>query len=181
MAQLEESTRRLSLRRSHGRVINAVAELLRDRLEVPEIYIKPRIPGASGIDVLAADRAGSGDLHGVEVKVLMIFPTRTQIKELTTPLKAQPFHFKYLALPGFSANLSDDSRFKDLPELFEDTGIGRFGIISFDHRLLNPDSIVGPHSAALTLPPERFVVRGEKLAGIERFLSRATPDMRVRI
>ena len=35
--------------------------------------------------------------------------------------------------------------------------------------------------AVLTVKPERFLVRGEKLEAVEKFLSKAKPDMEVRI
>jgi hypothetical protein len=114
---VEDSTKRLSMRRSHGRVVNAVAE----------------------------------------------------------------HHFKYLALPAFSPDLSDGRRFAEAVELFDDTGVGRFGIISFDSKLLHPSYVLSGNSTALTVRPERFKVRSEKLASIEKFLAKAKPDISVRV
>jgi hypothetical protein len=178
---VEDSTKRLSMRRSHGRVVNAVAELLRKQLFIPEIYLQPRVPGAAGIDVLAVDRAGSGDIHGVEIKIVSVFPTRAQMREYLRPLREQPYHFKYLALPAFSPDLSDGRRFAEAVELFDDTGVGRFGIISFDSKLLHPSYVLSGNSTALTVRPERFKVRSEKLASIEKFLAKSKPDISVRV
>jgi hypothetical protein len=38
---LKEETRELTLRQREGRAINAVAELLRRKLSVPNIYLEP--------------------------------------------------------------------------------------------------------------------------------------------
>ncbi len=62
----------LSIRRRHGRAVNAVADYLRSQLRVPNVYISPSGGSMSRIDVLAADAAGSGDIHAVDVKVLTI-------------------------------------------------------------------------------------------------------------
>src|ERR1035438_1843380 len=69
MPVISEGKRRtLTLRQKEGRAVNAVAELLRKTLSAPNIYIEPRSPELA-VDVLAVDRAGSGDLHSVEIKV----------------------------------------------------------------------------------------------------------------
>jgi len=56
--------RELTLRQREGRAINAVAELLRRKLSVPNIYLEPP-PSLISADVLAVDRGGAGDLHAV--------------------------------------------------------------------------------------------------------------------
>src|SRR5271157_3199763 len=60
--------RRLTLRQQKGRAVKAVAEVLRKKLLVPSIYLEPHSPYIAA-DVLAVDRAGSGDLHAVEIKL----------------------------------------------------------------------------------------------------------------
>lgn len=178
---LEKSSLRLNSKKVHGRMANVMADLLRKQLYVPNVFLNPKISGVPQVDVLAVDRAGSGDLHAVEIKIVFIFPTRSQLRTLLKPLKALPFHYKYLALPGFSTDLSDSKKFADYSELFDESGIGRVGIISFDHNILQESSAIDADSVALTVRPERFRVRGEKLAAIEKFLAKAKPDMEVRI
>jgi hypothetical protein len=95
------------------------------------------------------------------------------------PLKTLPFRYKYLALPGFSSDLSDSRKFGDYAELFDESGIGRIGIISFDHNILLESAAIDAQSATLTV--QRFRVRGEGLATIEKWLAKAKPDMEVRI
>jgi hypothetical protein len=179
---LEATSIRLGSRRTHGRAINAVAELLRRHLSVPEIYLDPKIPRVSAVDVLAVDRAGSGDFHAVEVKAIGELLPRAELRRMLTAVKELPFHYKYLALPSYASNLADPHlRFADYPELFAETGIGRVGIISFDPKILIASTEIDRTSAVLTIKPERFLVRGEKLSIIEKFLTKAKPDMSVRL
>ena len=65
---LKEETLELTLRQREGRAKNAVAELLRRKLSVPNIYLEPPHSLISA-DVLAVDHGGAGDLHGVEIKL----------------------------------------------------------------------------------------------------------------
>src|SRR5208282_2919328 len=66
---VKEETLRLTPRQREGRAINAVAELLRRTLSVPNIYLEPPASLISA-DILAVDRGGAGDLHAVEIKLL---------------------------------------------------------------------------------------------------------------
>jgi len=178
---LERSTLQLSIRRSHGRVINSVADLLRRTLTVPEIYLEPKITGIQRTDVVAVDRAGSGDVHGVEIKILTIFPTRSWLRTLTSELKALPFHFKYLAMPSFGEKTEELARLVEYPELFDPSGIGRIGIISFDHQILEPTAVLDSSSATLTVRPERFRVSSANILPVEKFIAKTKPDISVRI
>jgi hypothetical protein len=178
---VEEGARRLSPKRSHGRVINAIAAMLRQRLSVPHIYFKPRLLGYSTLDVLAVDRAGSGDVHGVEIKVVSIVPSPASIKKLLVPLRSLPVHYKYLALNSRDIDINVLRKLANYPELFDDTGIGRVGIIAYDDRLLQADTTLNSDLTTLVVSPERFLVRDGKLTMLERFLVHAKPDMQVRM
>ena len=176
-----DSTRRLSVRQTHGRVINEIAAFLRRRLEVPNLFIKPRIPGASGLDLLAVDGAGSGDAHGVEIRPRTVLPTRSGIRELIAPLKTLPVHYRYLAIQANESSRSRLVALREYDELFDRSGIGRIGILSFDERLLQREAVFDPALLSLVVTPERFLVRGDKLAALEKYLKRAQPDMHIRI
>ncbi|HEY5056426.1 MAG TPA: hypothetical protein VII58_09710 [Acidobacteriaceae bacterium] len=178
---VEDSTRRLSVRLSHGRVINAISALLRQQLSVPHVYLKPRVPGSSGIDVLAVDRGGSGDVYGVQIVQLAILPTETGIRKWLAPLKALPVHYRYLAIQASADTLPTLRKLDQYEALFDSTGIGRIGILAYDERLLDPSAKVDSTLMSVIVQPERFRVRGEQLAKIERFLANAKPDMEVRI
>ena len=73
---VKEETLRLTSRQREGRAINAVAELLRRTLSVPNIYLEPPASLISA-DILAVDRGGAGDLHAVEIKLLDERTTRS--------------------------------------------------------------------------------------------------------
>lgn len=159
----------LSIRRRHGRAVNAVADYLRSQLRVPNVYIDPSGSGLSRVDVLAADAAGSGDIHAVDVKMLTT-PTSTLTMKLHIELvKRLPAHYKYLAVPRNITNTSADLG------LFSADGIGRVGI------LLISES--GDHlpTVELAVKPERFRMDAHELAQVERFLCSAKPDMYVRL
>jgi hypothetical protein len=159
----------LSARRRHGRAVNAVADYLRSQLRVPNVYIDPSGTSLSRVDVLAADAAGSGDIHAVNVKVLTA-PTGTMVMRLYVEMvKTLPAHYKYLAIPRNITNIEADLR------LFSADGIGRVGIF-----LISESSDQAP-TVELAIKPERFRIDASELAQIERFLSRAKPDMYVRL
>lgn len=198
MPVITKSERRpLTLRQKEGRAVNAVAELLRKTLSVPNIYLEPHSPQLA-VDILAVDRAGSGDLHGVEIKInddlvrnrvknpanlkalkqqrgdwMRHFKTR--IKEIHRELMSLPAHYRYLAVPQSSC----DTILGELrPLLYSPDGIGRIGIISITDREEEPPS------AEIVISPERFRVDATKLSKIEKNLinnKKVRPDIEVRI
>jgi hypothetical protein len=181
MTQLLDKTQtRLTPKRVQGRVVNVVAALLRKQLQIPNIYLNPRISGVPAVDVLAADRGGSGDLHAVDIKLVVDLHSLAQRRTLMQGLKTYPFHFKYLAVPEFAISESGVD-FATYSDLFDEAGIGRIGVLSFDSSILDASSASSTSAVKVIVSPERFLVRGAKLALIEKFLARAKPDMEVRI
>jgi hypothetical protein len=177
---LDKNQSRLTPKRAHGRVVNVVAALLRKQLQIPNIYLNPKIPGVTPMDVLAVDRGGSGDLHAVDVKLVVELHSPSQRRALVQALKSSPFHFKYLAVPEFAISESGLD-FTTYSDLFDETGIGRIGILSFDSGILDASSMSSANAVSIVVSPERFLVRGAKLTLIEKFLAKAKPDMEVRI
>ena len=177
---LDKNQTRLTPKRVHGRVVNIVAALLRKQLQIPNIYLNPKIPGVTLVDVLAVDRGGSGDLHAVDVKLVVELHAPAQRRALVQTLKTSPFHFKYLAVPEFAISESGLD-FTTYPDLFDETGIGRIGILSFDSSILDASSMSSVTAVKVLVSPERFLVRGTKLILVEKFLAKAKPDMEVRI
>jgi len=181
----------LTLRQKEGRAVNAVAELLRKTLSVPNIYLEPRSPKLA-VDVLAVDRAGSGDLHGVEIKVRddlrvknpsSLKALNQQIKgrskrniaEIRRQLMSLPAHYKYLAVSQSDCDLVLTEM---EPRLYSPDGIGRIGIISIT------DQGEEPPRAEIVIAPERFRVDAAKLTKIEKNLinnKKVRPDIEVRI
>jgi hypothetical protein len=159
----------LSARMRHGRAVNAVADYLRSQLRVPNVYIDPSGAGLSRIDVLAADAAGSGDIHAVEVKLLTAPTGPKTMRPYVDIAKTLPAHFKYLAITQNITNIEAETR------LFSTDGIGRVGIL-----LVTESGDCAP-TVELAVKPERFRIDASELTQIERFLSRAQPDMYVRV
>jgi hypothetical protein len=192
---IKSESRPLTLRQKEGRAVNAVAELLRKTLSVPHIYLEPHSPA---IDVLAVDRAGSGDLYGVEIKLgddiarervknpvnLKARKRQTErwtlhfkrtIEGIRRQLMSLPTHYKYLAVPESTCDLVVEELG---PVLYSPDGIGRIGIISIT------DLGEERPSAEIVISPERFRVDAAKLSKIEKNLinnKKVRPDIEVRI
>lgn len=176
----KEETPKLTLRQREGRAVNAVAELLRRTLSVPNIYLEPP-SGLIAADVLAVDRAGAGDLHAVEIKLFeknSILGPRTRlleiIKSVYLRLMSMPAHFRYLAVPSSYLGIlrGDFSRLG----LYAEDGIGRIGIIAIAEN--GADS----PTAEMVLSPERFRIDPVRLSAIEtKLLAKSRPDIEVRI
>ncbi len=167
--------------------MNAVAEVLRKKLLVPNIYLEPRLPSLA-VDVLAVDRAGAGDLHAVEIRIEIEF-VRTpaspaqggwishlrkgKMKEIHARIMSLPAHYRYLAIPqGIRDVLVEE--LGDL--LYSPDGIGRIGIIAITDRGEEPPT------AEISIAPERFRVDAAKLRNIEsKLLAKVRPDIGVRI
>lgn len=190
-------TRKLTSRQREGRAINAVAELLRRKLSVPNIYLEPPSSLISA-DVLAVDRGGAGDLHAVEIKLerdLNPFEGQQQpssqeewneiyethhakycekLQGIHRQVMSVPAHYRYLAIPAesFDRAIGELMRFGLWPE----DGIGRLGVITIKDR--------GEESptAEIAVAPERFRVDPAKLKTIEtKLLAKSRPDIEVRI
>jgi hypothetical protein len=195
---VKEEVLKLTVRQREGRAINAVAELLRRELSVPNIYLEP--PSALiAADILAVDRGGAGDLHAVEIKLESNLnpsdgqqrkpSTLKELNELNKTWYARfseklrgihqqvmsiPAHYRYLAIPAESFTLA----FGELGHfgLFPEDGIGRLGVITI--RENGGDS----PTAEIAVVPERFRVDPAKLKAIEtKLLAKSRPDIEVRI
>ncbi len=143
---------------------NAVAELLAHRLIVPKVFFDAHWPTrTSRIDVLAVDRAGSGDIHVVQVRVGIKAAADT-VAELMQ-LQA---HYKYVALitPG-NYRLQERT-------LYSEDGLGRIGVILFEEK--EHDQL----SARINIAPERFRVGPEVIRRIDRFTAKQHADIEIR-
>ena len=195
---VKEETRELTLRQREGRAINAVAELLRRKLSVPNIYLDPP-SSLIAADVLAVDHGGAGDLHAVEIKLVPeLGASKGQRRKPSNPkelnelkkvwdtkfgeslqgihrqLMSMPAHFRYLAIPEESY----DRVFGRLGHLglFPGDGIGRLGVITIS------DKGEESPTAVIAVVPERFRLDPAKLKTIEtKLLAKSRPDIEVRI
>jgi hypothetical protein len=199
---VDEEIRKLTLRQREGRAINAVAELLRRTLSVPNIYLEPPaslIPA----DVLAVDRGGAGDLHAVEIQLasdlspvegqirkaashgdinerykratkVFIAKYRENLRTIHRKVMSIPAHYRYLAIPAesFGLAIGELAHFG----LFPKDGIGRLGVITIKDR--GEESPVAEMAAVA----ERFRVDPARLSSIEsKLLTKNRPDIEVRI
>ena len=195
---VREETLKLTSRQREGRAINAVAELLRRKLSVPNIYLGPP-PSLISADILAVDRGGAGDLHAVEIKLERdLNPSEGQRWNPSTPkelnelyatwypkfseklqgihrqVMSMPAHYRYLAIPAESFDLAIGELMHF--GLFPEDGIGRLGVITIREK--GEDS----PTAEMAIVPERFRVDAAKLKSIEtRLLAKSRPDIEVRI
>jgi hypothetical protein len=195
---VKEEARKLTLRQREGRAINAVAELLRRKLSVPNIYLEPP-PTLISADILAVDRAGAGDLHAVEIKLkrdldpfdgqrqkqsnpkelnelyARFYPKyRLKLQGIHRQVMSMPAHYRYIAIPAESFDLAIGELMHF--GLFPEDGIGRLGVITIKEK--------GEESptAEMAVVPERFRVDSAKLKIIEtKLLAKSRPDIQVRI
>lgn len=182
---------RLTPRQREGRAINAIAELMRRTLRVPNIYLEPPASVISA-DVLAVDSGGAGDLHAIEIKLsgerwaapvkwharssgpASSQPARSLLRAVHRKLMSMPAHYRYLAVSADTLDFVAEG-LADLG-LFSDDGIGRLGLIG----IREPES--QSPSAEIAITPERFRVDPARLRAIEtKILAKSRPDIEVRI
>ena len=155
----------LSVPQREGRLKNAVAEFLQQRLIVPKIFLDAAWPNWRHIDVLAVDRAGAGDIHVIEVKASV-----DAIENATADLMSIPAHYKYVAsFENADLQRIDESR------LYAPDGVGRVGIIAIFER-------PGDKSlhARILITPERFRLEGKYWKEVDAFLASSAPDVEIR-
>lgn len=149
---------------------NAAAEFLARKLIVPKIFFDAAWPsGTARVDVLAVDRAGAGDIY----LALVAFANDLSLGILhgtIEQLKAEPGHYKYLALIAGRGNYqpTEDS-------LYSADGLGRVGLLRVEEM---PDSRL---VAREVLAPERFRVPPEFIKQLDRFTARRHADIEVRV
>lgn len=155
----------LSAAQLEGRLKNAAAEFLQQRLIVPKVFLEAAWPSHRRIDVLAVDRSGAGDIHVVEVKV----PSEAMYHAVPD-LMSIPAHYKYVAI--FESNALqriDESR------LYAPDGLGRVGIIAVAER---PED--RSLRARLVVAPERFRLEDKYWKEVDAFLASSAPDVEIR-
>ncbi len=179
----------ISEKQRQGRAANAVADLLQRKLLVPKIYLggedvkiffnpkykNEKYPFAS---VVAVDRAGSGDIHGVRVLPglphILLEPGgmgASTLSHFILPIikgKSDAFHFKYLAVASELVDLVSKQN------LFAEDGIGRVGVIAISER---PS---GPPEARIVIPAERFRLAPDKVKRFDAFQKKTPADIEIR-
>jgi hypothetical protein len=154
----------LSDEQQHSRVKNAVARFLFGALIVPKIFFDAHWPSRkSGVDVLAVDRAGAGEIHIVEVKI-----GSGDLTDAVRRLAEIPAHFKYLAL------FNNGNYRPSEGSLYAPDGMGRVGVIQV--RENRADEL----RAEFVVRPERFRLDSSYFKHIDKFTAARPADMEIR-
>lgn len=145
-----------------------VAECLIRELIVPSIYFEPMFPGSDmRPDIVAIDRAGTGDLHVVEVKNTLDLAFKVGIKQVLS----YPGHYHWIACP-FSG-VSEETALELISQkpLYPKNGAGKVGVIEV---VLMSDQSFG---ANIKIRAERFLW-GKAEEFIRKFISENKPAIK---
>ena len=146
---------------NEARAKEPLSRCLIGRLLVPNVYwALPDSPWAAA-DVIAVDRAGSGDIHVVEVK-----RPRIQAPQMIRAIMCVPAHYHWLAYFGVRSAVKSLARLRLFPVR---TAPGRIGIIRVSPR---PDGALG---AEVEIPAERFQLPGAD--NLRQQLAQYPPDI----
>jgi uncharacterized protein YutE (UPF0331/DUF86 family) len=119
----------------------AVARALVRTLTVPQIFFEAPWPEAdTHVDVLAIDRAGSGDLHVVEVKTRIDQVTASTIRRLLRV----PAHYRWIACSVIGGNKQS---IHDLSAKLTKSGIGLIEVVTMANGELGVNVILKPNRA----------------------------------
>ncbi len=169
----------ISEKQRKGRAVNAVAELFMRKLLVPKVYLNPIAFRIDNIDVVAVDRAGSGDIHAASIlgpylvsgafgKALNALSEKAFNLVIRPSVENRDFHFQYVVVqPKFVDFLSKQN-------LFAEDGIGRVGIIEI---IESPNALP---EARIAVPAERFRVAPDKIKKFDNFQKKTAADMEIR-
>jgi hypothetical protein len=165
-----------------GRAQNAIQDYLVRKLLVPKVYLDAVWDGWK-LDVLAIDRAGVGDVHGVRLvkwesghldnhgySIHLVRSVSEAIKEFAD----FPGHFRYLAVICIEPNKQKwivDQGIIDL-SLAPD-GVGRVGILFVN--VAEENSTV-----EVLLKPERFRSSQQIIDLTDKYVAEHTPNWEVR-
>ncbi len=124
-----------------GRAKNAVQDYLISKLLVPKIYLDADWVGTR-VDVLAIDRAGTGDVHAVHITPIRFDdgPSSWQENVTLAALTVSPLAEKVQLLPGQFRYIALVNEFSDLrkfepadklvQKLTAPDGVGRIGVLA---------------------------------------------------
>lgn len=165
-----------------GRAKNAVQSFLIHKLLVPKVYLDANWDGWN-LDVLAIDRAGVGDVHGV--RLVFWEPGRRDIHGYSAFLEKAisaavedfagfPGHFRYLAVvcvePDKRPWLPSD---RLLNQTLAADGVGRVGLLYVN--VTEKDAEI-----KVLLKPERFRSTKEMIELADRYVAEHTANWEVR-
>lgn len=148
------------------RAREAVARCLIRQLTVPKVYFDAKWPpdGTHQVDVLAVDRAGTGDLHVVEVK----FSANVAFAAIAELLPV-PAQFRWIAFFRATADSQTELNLIGKQPLYPPNGMGRVGVIEVV-QMANDDL-----GANVRIRAERFM--GSFRTQVEQFVTSVPADI----
>jgi len=151
--------------RAEARSKEPVSRCLIRHLLVPCVYWDAPWPASEpSVDLLAIDRAGTGDIHIVEIKRR----AADAIKAIPK-LMQRPAHYRWIAFFADTADRKTDNALLGPRVLFPSEGPGRIGVIEIVRKAV--DTL----SATIKIPAERFPGSLDKQA--ESFKAANKPDI----
>jgi len=172
------------LERQHllGRAKNAVQSFLVRKLLIPKVYLDANWNGWP-LDILAIDRAGSGDVHGVRLVPWepghldnhgYSHRLNTVLSTALTDFTEFPGHFRYLAIICLEPNKLPWKLDKGIAnQSLAADGVGRVGILYVDLSEDDPD-------VQVILKAERFRSSKELIELTDQFVAANTANWEVR-
>ncbi|HEY1256529.1 MAG TPA: hypothetical protein VGF01_17275 [Terracidiphilus sp.] len=171
-----------------GRARNVLQNYLIRKLLIPKVYLDVDWNGLF-IDVLAIDRAGSGDVHAVRIarysetddigeavlaNVLGVLSSSKQVDDSVVESMSFQSHFRYVAVVN---EYPDAHKFKPteitIKQALAADGVGRIGILYVDLTEDDP-------SVQVILRAERFRNSKELVEMTDQFVATHTPNWEVR-
>ena len=144
---------------------DAVALWLARNLLVPKVFFDAHWPAANPtVDVLAIDRAGTGDIHVASVKVGI-----AGVQDKIAQTMRVPAHYKYVAIVKPRPYRPQSKM------LYSPDGMGRIGILFLEE---------GPQNRLIlteAVPAERFRVTQDVIRRIDKFTAKQPADIEVRV
>ena len=167
-----------------GRAKNALQDYLIHKLLIPKVYLDADWNGQL-VDVLAIDRAGSGDVHAVRmvyrgpgryIEDGVMVEVARKVHDSMMEFRTQLSHFRYIAV----VNDEPDTR-KFTPgdqieqESLAEDGVGRIGILYVDLTEDDPK-----YQVRVLLKAERFRSSKEIVELADRFVAEHHANWEVR-
>lgn len=151
------------------RCLEPVSRALILHLLVPHIYFEPVLDNF-GLDLLAIDRAGTGQSHGVRIYASL----EEALTQGCGEMMQAPTHYRWLAYQGDGILPRDEAQealLRSQAPLFPAEGMGRLGVIE----------IVGMENkdlgANIRVKAERFKVQAGHQDALAEFRKSQTPDI----
>jgi len=165
-----------------GRAKNAVQSFLVRKLLIPKVYLDAKWDGWS-LDILAIDRAGVGDVHGVRLvpwepghheRAGYSFFLEKAVSAALSDFTGFPGHFRYLTVVCFESNKRKWIPGKGvLNQSLAADGVGRVGLLYVN--VTEEDAVV-----ETLLKPERFRSSKEIIELTDRYVAETPANWEVR-